>query len=75
MFLTYARFTFYFIIIILFFYSLFFDVGTDSKRFDNLCKRFIKKPQNVQQQSRSGSGVSDVSKYAKDCIEYSFWNG
>ena len=75
MFLAYVRFIFYFIIIILVFHSLSFNVGTASKRFDNLCKRFIEKPQNVQQQSRSGSGVSDVSKYAKDFKEYSFWNG
>lgn len=38
---------------------------TDVKRFDYLRKRFNKKRWNEQHQSSSGSGLSDVSKYAK----------
>ena len=76
MFLTDGRFIFHFIIIIIIiviiFYSFFFNEGTASKRFDNLRKRFCKKRGNVQQQSRSDWGVSDVFKYAKDFKEYFF---
>ena len=47
--------------------SFFFNLGSASKRFDNLRKRFNNKRGNVQQQSRSGSGVSDVSKSETIC--------
>ena len=45
---------------------MFFNLGTTSKRFDNMRKEFNKKRRNVKQQSRSGSGVSNVSKSAKN---------
>ena len=54
----------------------FFNLGTASKCFNSLPKRFNKKWWNVQQQSRCGLGVSYVSKSAENSEEYPFfWNG